>query len=120
MCVRRCPTLPQGLPCSTIGAASLSFRVRNVSGRFPRAMAAETLVPAPTRVVVGGVVVSVPPVCPAAGPLGAGSGWGCCGVVLCWGFRLLGTTEWTRAILWATHRCLTTMVCVVIVKLSAY
>ena len=42
MNVRRCPTLPQGLPCSTIGAASLSFRVRNVSGRFPRAMAAET------------------------------------------------------------------------------
>ena len=43
MVVRRCPTLPQGPPCSTIGAASLSFRVRNVSGRFPRAMAAETL-----------------------------------------------------------------------------
>jgi hypothetical protein len=42
MNVRRCPTLPQGRPCSTIGAASLSFRVRNVSGRFPRAMAAET------------------------------------------------------------------------------
>ena len=41
--VRRCPTLPQGHPCSTIGAESLSFRVRNVSGRFPLAMAAETL-----------------------------------------------------------------------------
>ena len=40
--VRRCPTLPQGPPCSTIGAESLSFRVRNVTGRFPLAMAAET------------------------------------------------------------------------------
>ncbi len=33
--VRRCPTLPQGHPCSTIGAVRLSFRVRNVTGRFP-------------------------------------------------------------------------------------
>lgn len=41
--VRRCPTLPQGPPCSTIGAESLSFRVRNVTGRFPLAMAAVTL-----------------------------------------------------------------------------
>ena len=41
--VRRCPTLPQGRPCSTIGAVGLSFRVRNVTGRFPHAMAAETL-----------------------------------------------------------------------------
>src|SRR5690554_6055454 len=41
--VRRCPTLPQGPPCSTIGAVRLSFRVRNVTGRFPHAMAAETL-----------------------------------------------------------------------------
>src|SRR5687767_15995216 len=41
--VRRCPTLPQGPPCSTIGAEGLSFRVRNVTGRFPFAMAAETL-----------------------------------------------------------------------------
>jgi DNA-binding IclR family transcriptional regulator len=40
---RRCPTLPQGPPCSTIGAVRLSFRVRNVTGRFPHAMAAETL-----------------------------------------------------------------------------
>src|SRR5688572_11871622 len=43
MGVRRCPTLPQGLPCSTIGAGRLSFRVRNGTGRFPLAMAAETL-----------------------------------------------------------------------------
>src|SRR3954453_23003105 len=41
--VRLCPTLPQGPPCSTIGAESLSFRVRNVTGRFPLAMAAVTL-----------------------------------------------------------------------------
>ena len=41
--VRRCPTLPRGRPRSTIGAEGLSFRVRNVTGRFPFAMAAETL-----------------------------------------------------------------------------
>ena len=41
--VRRCPTLPRGHPRSTIGAEGLSFRVRNVTGRFPFAMAAETL-----------------------------------------------------------------------------
>src|SRR3954462_2427463 len=41
--VRRRPTLPQGPPCSTIGAVRLSFRVRNVTGRFPHAMATETL-----------------------------------------------------------------------------
>ena len=41
--VRRCPTLPQGLPCSTIGAERLNFRVRDGTGCFPFAMAAETL-----------------------------------------------------------------------------
>ena len=61
MCVRRCPTLPQGPPCSTIGAASLSFRVRNVSGRFPRAMAAETLATPVVHCVRVGCVVSVTP-----------------------------------------------------------
>ena len=113
MNVRRCPTLPQGRPCSTIGAASLSFRVRNVSGRFPRAMAAETLGPAhPSG---GVVVVSVSPSCnPVKGWVGVLFH---CVFVL--GFRLKGTTEWTR-VHQATHRCLTTMVCVVIVKLSAY
>src|SRR5690625_7194621 len=35
MGVRRCPTLPRGLPRSTIGAEGLSFRVRNGTGRFP-------------------------------------------------------------------------------------
>src|SRR5699024_2684557 len=43
MVVRRCPTLPHRLRCSTIGAERLSFRVRYVSGRFPLAMAAVTL-----------------------------------------------------------------------------
>jgi hypothetical protein len=41
--VRRCPTLPQGLPCSTIGAEGLNFRVRDGTGCFPFAMAAVTL-----------------------------------------------------------------------------
>src|ERR671916_3431331 len=43
MFVRRRPTLPQRPRCSTIGAGGLSFRVRNVAGRFPSAMATETL-----------------------------------------------------------------------------
>src|SRR6476659_3195177 len=47
--VRRCPTLPQGPPCSTIGAERLSFRVRNVTGRFPHAMTTETLSGRPPR-----------------------------------------------------------------------
>jgi hypothetical protein len=42
MIVRRRPTLPQGPPCSTIGAERLSFRVRNVTGRFPFAITTET------------------------------------------------------------------------------
>ena len=37
---RRCPTLPRGLPRSTIGAEELNFRVRNGTGCFPFAMAA--------------------------------------------------------------------------------
>ena len=41
--VRRRPTLPHSLPCSTIGAERLNFRVRNVTGCFPFAMVAETL-----------------------------------------------------------------------------
>ena len=41
--VRRRPTLPRSLPRSTIGAEGLSFRVRNGTGRFPFAMATETL-----------------------------------------------------------------------------
>ena len=41
--VRRCPTLPHPPECSTIGAVSLSYRVRNVTGRFPDAITTETL-----------------------------------------------------------------------------
>ena len=37
---RRCPTLPRGLPRSTIGAEGLNFRVRNGTGCFPLAIAA--------------------------------------------------------------------------------
>src|SRR5690606_22703981 len=42
---RRCPTLPRRLQRSTIGADGLSFRVRNVTGRFPTAMTAVTPYP---------------------------------------------------------------------------
>lgn len=41
--VRRCPALPHPPECSTIGAVSLSFRVRNVTGRFPDAITTVTL-----------------------------------------------------------------------------
>jgi hypothetical protein len=37
---RRCPTLPRGLPRSTIGAEGLNFRVRDGTGCFPFAIAA--------------------------------------------------------------------------------
>ena len=70
--VRRCPTLPQGPPCSTIGAESLSFRVRNVTGRFPLAMAAETLLIYVSIVARTLVLDAVPD-------------------------RKSGTTKWTRA-----------------------
>ncbi len=39
----RCPTLPQPIGCSTIGAAGLSFQVRNVAGRFPGAVTTTSL-----------------------------------------------------------------------------
>ena len=41
--VRQRPTLPPGLPRSTIGAERLSFQVRNGAGRFPLAMITVTL-----------------------------------------------------------------------------
>ena len=47
--VRRRPTLPHSLPCSTIGAEGLSFRVRNGTGRFPFAMTAVTLSSSPRQ-----------------------------------------------------------------------
>jgi hypothetical protein len=54
---RRCPTLPRGLPRSTIGAGGLNFRVRNGSGCFPFAVAAATL----WSCVAGVVAVSPEP-----------------------------------------------------------
>ena len=74
-----------------------------------------------TRGVGWGVVVSVTPL---HGPVGT-SGWGVSVLSLCvlslcvLGFRLLGTTEWTRAILGHARQPYNS-VCVVIVKLSAY
>ena len=52
--VRRCPTLPHPLECSTIGAVGLSFRVRNGTGRFPHAMT--TVTHSPSLVCVGGLL----------------------------------------------------------------
>ena len=43
---RRRPTLPHGLPCSTIGAGGLNFSVRNGKRCFPSAIATGMLVPA--------------------------------------------------------------------------
>ena len=54
MMFRRCPTLPHPPGCSTIGAVGLSFRVRNGTGRFPHAMTAVTLLPAPPVTWCGG------------------------------------------------------------------
>jgi hypothetical protein len=39
--IRRRPTLPGGLPPSTIGAGGLNFRVRNGNGCDPSAIATE-------------------------------------------------------------------------------
>ena len=57
--VRRCPTLPHPLECSTIGAVGLSFRVRNGTGRFPHAMTTVTLFPTPLWGVGGWLGVLV-------------------------------------------------------------
>src|SRR4051794_36036253 len=79
MVVRRRPTLPPRLRGSTIGAERLSFRVRNVTGRFPLAMAA----------VTRGTLV------PPRAPARVGGGVGC-------GFR---TAQWTRAPPWLWWVC---------------
>ena len=47
--VRLRPTLPHPHECSTISAVGLSFRVRDVTGRFPHAMTAVTLYPHTTQ-----------------------------------------------------------------------
>src|SRR5690625_3588013 len=53
VCVRRCPTLPHSLGCSTIGAEGLSFRVRDGTGRFPFAVTAVTCVTQPVFYCLG-------------------------------------------------------------------
>lgn len=54
----RCPTLPQPIGCSTIGAAGLSFQVRNGAGRFPGAVTTTSFgVQHAPRQVFGGVWV---------------------------------------------------------------
>ena len=96
----RFPTLPHPLGCSTIGAAGLSFQVRNVAGRFPGAVTTTRLCRPPCwpavwrgvlarRVVgwVGGglvvvrIVVAAPPCPPCCRVLarvcGPGGGGGC-------------------------------------------
>src|SRR5690606_39802341 len=69
--VRRRPTLPQPLGCSTIGAERLNFRVRDGTGCFPFAMAAVTL------------VASLPGVCACPGGGGVGRGGAKLVVLLC-------------------------------------
>ena len=90
----RFPTLPHPLGCSTIGAAGLSFQVRNVAGRFPGAVTTTRLCRPPVLArglvgwVGGGLVVvrivvaasSCPPLLPCLGPcLRARRGWGVSG-----------------------------------------
>ena len=56
----RCPTLPQPVGCSTIGAAGLSFQVRNGDWAFPRCYDHHKTIRStrsPTTVLFGGVWV---------------------------------------------------------------
>ncbi len=53
VCARWCPTLPHPGGCSTIGAGSLSFRVRNGAGRCLPAMTTETFVVSQPVCVIG-------------------------------------------------------------------
>ena len=55
----RCPTLPQPVGCSTIGAAGLSFQVRNGDWAFPRCYDHHKTIRStrcPTTVLYGGGV----------------------------------------------------------------
>ena len=76
MVVRRRPTLPHPPGCSTIGAVGLSFRVRDGTGRFPHAVTAVTLGPAPARGCRGWGILWLQLFLPVAG-----QGW-CCVVFL--------------------------------------
>ena len=79
--VRRRPTLPHCFRCRTIGAGGLSFRVRNVAGRFPSAITAVTLSTCQNNLSD----LSTSPICRSAGLIfrsarsarpGVRSGWG--------------------------------------------
>src|SRR5215468_8160247 len=84
MVFRRCPTLPRGLPRSTIGAGGLNFRVRDGTGCFPFAVAAGNGMGLSGRPRGGG---PCPGNCTAdAGPRPGGrglllGGWGGCQVL---------------------------------------
>ena len=82
----RFPTLPHPLGCSTIGAAGLSFQVRNVAGRFPGAVTTTRLCrPSPLLLArrrwvagcPGRRVASWPAVWLGGGWVGRGSYSGC-------------------------------------------
>ena len=67
----RFPTLPHPLGCSTIGAAGLSFQVRNVAGRFPGAVTTTSLCrPSPPFLLARRVAG-----CPGPPCGGLGGGW---------------------------------------------
>ena len=79
----RCPTLPQPVGCSTIGAAGLSFQVRNGAGRFPGAMTTTRL----------GVQHAAPPRCCLVGVWVDRGSYSGCGIVLlvgCFTQRVVG------------------------------
>ena len=79
----RCPTLPQPVGCSTIGAAGLSFQVRNGAGRFPGAMTTTRL----------GVQHAPPPRCCLVGVWVDRGSYSGCGIVLlvgCFTQRVVG------------------------------
>ena len=82
----RFPTLPHPLGCSTIGAAGLSFQVRNVAGRFPGAVTTTRLCRPPPLLLArrrwvagcpGRRVASWPVVWWGGGWVGRGSYSGC-------------------------------------------
>ena len=66
----RFPTLPHPLGCSTIGAAGLSFQVRNVAGRFPGAVTTTSLCRPPPLLLARRVAG-----CPGPPCGGLGGGW---------------------------------------------